>query len=316
MTWPPALARWIELPIRLSAIWRSELLSATTGGSMCASEVRMMMRSRLGLRLHHRDAALDQVIEVLVGEGKVETAGLDPGEVGEIIDNGDHPFAGGADVLHVFDVTLVAELAEPLADHHFGKTDDGVERRANFVADPRQHVGFRARRAIGLPRRRQRLVRTLAGLRKDPRNTAKKFGSSGRVRPILIDNWDHAALARAAEHVAAAIERARVVGGSWIVSRQSRIMALALRRKQVGEIALHEFGPVITEHRRGAAVASMDIAFGIEHRDALGRGVEDGAEFLGIRALSGGWPGDGNSFRDGRRVRSGKNQGQRRIAVP
>ena len=47
MTWPPALARWIELPIRFNVICRSALASAMTGGSAGASDERMMMRSRL-----------------------------------------------------------------------------------------------------------------------------------------------------------------------------------------------------------------------------------------------------------------------------
>jgi len=46
-----------------------------------------------GLRLHHRDATLDHVVEVLVGEGEVEPAGLDPAEIGEVVDDGDDPFA-------------------------------------------------------------------------------------------------------------------------------------------------------------------------------------------------------------------------------
>ena len=32
----------------------------------------------IGLRLHHGDTALDEVVEVLVGESKVELTGLDP----------------------------------------------------------------------------------------------------------------------------------------------------------------------------------------------------------------------------------------------
>ena len=37
ITWPPALVRWIELPIRFIAIWRSAGPSATTGGDICAA---------------------------------------------------------------------------------------------------------------------------------------------------------------------------------------------------------------------------------------------------------------------------------------
>ncbi len=103
--------------------------------------------------------------------------------------------------------------------------------------------------------------------------------------------------------------------------------ALALRREQLGEIAPHQFGAVIAEQRFGAAVAGIDVALGIEHHDAFGRGVEDGAEFLGIGVADGGW------FRAARRgmadrggdlrfpdlrlaARAGEDQRQRGIVVP
>ena len=35
----------------------------------------------VGLRLQHGDAALDQFVEVLVGEGEIELAGFDPGQI-------------------------------------------------------------------------------------------------------------------------------------------------------------------------------------------------------------------------------------------
>src|SRR5438876_1013821 len=75
------------------------------------------------------------------------------------------PKSGSADVLHVFDVTLVAERAEPFIDHHFGEADDGVERRADLVADPRQHVRLGARRAIGQPPRLSQFALAFPGLR-------------------------------------------------------------------------------------------------------------------------------------------------------
>jgi hypothetical protein len=31
-------------------------------------------------RLHHRDALLDELVEILIDEGKVELAGFDPGQ--------------------------------------------------------------------------------------------------------------------------------------------------------------------------------------------------------------------------------------------
>ena len=57
---------------------------------------------------------------------------------------------------------------------------------------------------------------------------------------------------------------------------------LAFRRKQIRQIAQREFAAVIAEQRFGAAIGRTDIAIGVEHHDAFGRGVEDGAEFFGI----------------------------------
>jgi len=125
----------------------------------------MMMRSRLACGLHCRDAIFDGVVEVLVGEGEVQFAGLDPAEIEQVVDDGGHAFAGSADVLHVLDVTLIAERAEPFIDHHFGEADDGIERRADLVADPRQHVGLGACRAICQPPRLAQLALALSDLR-------------------------------------------------------------------------------------------------------------------------------------------------------
>jgi hypothetical protein len=55
---------------------------------------------------------------------------------------------------------------------------------------------------------------------------------------------------------------------------------LAFGREQLREIASREFVAVMAEQRFGAAVGRMDVAFGIEHHDAFGGGVEDGAEPL------------------------------------
>ena len=73
--------------------------------------------------------------------------------------------AGCPDVLQIFDVSLVAERAEALADHHLGKADDGVERRADLMADPRQHVGLGVGGAIGEMLRLAQLAFALCGLR-------------------------------------------------------------------------------------------------------------------------------------------------------
>ena len=62
-------------------------------------------------------------------------------------------------------VALVAERAETLADHHFGKADDGVQRRPHLVADPGQHVGLGIGGALGQPPRLAQFALGLLGLR-------------------------------------------------------------------------------------------------------------------------------------------------------
>src|SRR6185312_1759241 len=57
--------------------------------------------------------------------------------------------AGGVDVLQVLPVTLIADRAETLVHHDFGKADDGIERCANFMADLRDKFGFRDRGFLG-----------------------------------------------------------------------------------------------------------------------------------------------------------------------
>ena len=201
-------------------------------------------------------------------------------QIEQVVDDGDHAFAGGADVLHVFDVALVAERAEALADHHFGKADDGVERRAHLVADPRQHVGLGVGGAIGQPPRLQQFALALLALRQVAEHR-EEIRTVGPGASHGHRQRDDAAVAHAAQHVAAVIEQAGDAGAldaGEIVQHR----ALAFRREQFGEIALHEVGAVIAEQRFGAAVAGIDVAFGVEHHDAFGRGVEDGAELLGI----------------------------------
>ena len=67
---------------------------------------------------------------------------FDLGNVEQIIDDIEHMLAGIADVVGVFEIARTADRSEPLLYHHFGKSYDGIERRADLVADPGQEVGF------------------------------------------------------------------------------------------------------------------------------------------------------------------------------
>ena len=57
--------------------------------------------------------------------------------------------AGGVDILQVLPVAFIADGAEALVHHHFGKTDNGVERRADFMADLGEKFRFGDRGLFG-----------------------------------------------------------------------------------------------------------------------------------------------------------------------
>ena len=82
-------------------------------------------------------------------KGQIELSRLDAGNVEQVVDQADDMLAGGADVAQVFAVALVLDRSEALLDHHFGEADDGVQRRAYFVADARQEIRFLVRRGLG-----------------------------------------------------------------------------------------------------------------------------------------------------------------------
>ena len=93
------------------------------------------------------------------------------------------------------------------------------------------------------------------------------------------------------------------------------------------EIAIGKIGAVIAEQRFGAAIAGVDVAFGIEHQNAFGGGVEDGAEIFGVGVTGRRWfycgtaTGSGSRWRchRDRRVVGGAfraDQRERRIVVP
>ena len=185
--------------------------------------------------------------------------------------------------------------------------------RADLVADPRQHVRLGVGGAIGQPSRLLQFAFALAALRQVAKHR-EEIRAAGAGSSHGHRQRNEAALAHLAEHVAAVIEQARDAGAldaGEIVQHRGP----ALRREQLGEIALHERGAVMAEQRLRAAVAGIDVAFGIEHQDALGGGIEDGAEFLGVGMADGRRRGGHCRRRRGRgRVRA--DQRQRGFIVP
>ena len=145
------------------------------------------------------------------------------------------------------------------------------------------------------------------------------------------------------QHLAAVIEQA-FDAGSLDAGEIFEHAVLAFRREQLGEIASREFVAVMAEQRFGAAVGRMDVALGVEHHDAFGRGVEDGGEVFGVGMADIGrfrlryrrfgdvrlryrrfgdvrlryrlGSRDGGRDRRALMARAREDQGQRRIAVP
>ena len=85
-----------------------------------------------------------------------QLARLDLREIEQVVDEADQVPAGVMDVAEIFAVALVADRAEALLDHHFREADDGVQRRADFVADLGEEVGLLRARLLGLARLRAR----------------------------------------------------------------------------------------------------------------------------------------------------------------
>ena len=132
-------------------------------------------------------------------------------EIEQVVDDRQHPFAGGADVLHVFGVALIAERAEAFADHHLGKADDGVERRAHLVADAGQHVGLGVGGALGEPPGFAQLAFAVLGLRQVAEHR-KEIRTVGARASHRHRQRNEAALALAPERLAAVFEQAGDAG--------------------------------------------------------------------------------------------------------
>src|SRR3546814_7452496 len=69
---------------------------------------------------------------------ELQLAGFDLREVEQIVDEAQQVLPGAVDVLRVLVVLRVIERPEGLRRHHLGKADDGVERRAQLVAQDRK----------------------------------------------------------------------------------------------------------------------------------------------------------------------------------
>ena len=97
------------------------------------------------LRGQRRDGA-DDLVELEVGGFEVELAGLDLGEVEDVVDDRQQRRAGVVDLADV-----VALLGRELRlEGEVREADDGVHRRADLVAHVREEHGLHLRGFLGL----------------------------------------------------------------------------------------------------------------------------------------------------------------------
>ena len=80
----------------------------------------------------------------------VEVAGIDLRHVEQRVHHGEEMQAGGVDDLGVFAPPLGRSLERTGRGEHLGEADDGVERRAQLVADGREETRLRLVRRFGV----------------------------------------------------------------------------------------------------------------------------------------------------------------------
>jgi hypothetical protein len=258
-------------------IWRIERSSATTGRQFGRKARAHHDALAGGLGLQLGDAARHEPVQVHPREGELHAAGADPGEVEQAGEQADHVVARDVDVLDVVPVALVADRPEALLEHDLGKTQDGIERRADLVADLGQEIrALGARLLGGALGRRQFALRLLEG------GDVAQHGAIFALRalsdaPDRHEERDDAALADAAQNLATVVEEARHA----VVSEPLEIFErreMALGGQQGGQTFARDFVLVVAEQRLRRSVERQDAALLVQHEDAVGGGVQDGGQ--------------------------------------
>ena len=98
--------------------------------------------------LQHLDGIVGRVAQIDRREIKLKLPGLDFRKIEQVVDQREEQSAAGMNVIHIAAVLVVLDLAKALQPHDFRETHDGVERRAQFMADAGQE--FRLLPAGGL----------------------------------------------------------------------------------------------------------------------------------------------------------------------
>ena len=121
----------------------AEQMLRESPGATCGQELEPLV-VRL-LRGERGDRA-DDVVELEVGGLEVELAGLDLGEIEDVVDDRQQRGAGVVDLADV--VALLG--VERRLEGEVRQADDGVHRRADLVAHVRQELGLHLGGFLGL----------------------------------------------------------------------------------------------------------------------------------------------------------------------
>ena len=106
--------------------------------------VRVLSHQRLDHRLDLADHRRD--VEVL--DQHVHLAGLDLGQIEDVVDQAQEVLAGAIDLLEIGQEGVLTEILGLLVQH-LAVADDGVERRPQLMAHARQELALRLARAYG-----------------------------------------------------------------------------------------------------------------------------------------------------------------------
>ena len=103
-----------------------------------------------GLLTNHRDAALEGVLERERRDLQLDLAGLDLGQVEDVVDEGQQVVPRGEDVVEVLGLLRVHVADHSLAQH-LREADDRVERRPQLVRHVGEEVRLVLARGLQLP---------------------------------------------------------------------------------------------------------------------------------------------------------------------
>ena len=138
---PPCSVNFTALPARLSSTWRSRAASPMTRpGRRVVDEDAISSAFRLRARRQQLDDFLDQRAEIERPRFEIEPAGLDLGEIEDLLDQRQQRLARGLHRLGVGGLLGRERRVEQEVRH----AEDAVERRADFVADHREEAALGA----------------------------------------------------------------------------------------------------------------------------------------------------------------------------